>query len=281
MFHYILKRILYFIPTLFFISLIVFLLSKSSGEYLSCEDDDRFSQEDCWKEAQEKGYDQPVFYFSFSTAAHPDTLHRIFQQERRSALKKLIGQFGNWNQITTYYQEINNLERAILDTHSKQRTNTSIGMSKTIKLLYSQYKVPIIESHLKNLKTAAAKDSTTLALLPAILSLKNTFNEIPQKATPAKLLWPSLQWHGLKNQYHRWASNFLKGDFGVSNRDGRPVAQKIGDRLPWTLAINIPAIILAYLIAIPLGVYTALYKDSAFDKRISFVLLFIFLAKII
>ena len=95
MLNYILKRILYFIPTLFFISLIVFLLSKSAGDYLSCEEDDRFSQEDCWKEAHEKGYDQAVFYFSLSTAAHPDTLHRIFQEERRSALNKLISQFGN------------------------------------------------------------------------------------------------------------------------------------------------------------------------------------------
>lgn len=251
------------------------MLTKSAGEFLLCEEDDRFSQEDCWKEAHEKGYDLPVFYFSISTTAHPDTLHRIFQKEHRTALKKLIGQFGNWKQITTYYQEINNLEEAILAVHSKHRTNTSIAMSQTIELLYSQYKVPVIESHLKTL-TTAAQDSSALSLLPGILFLKSTFNDVQEKATPEKLFWPSLQWYGLTNQYHRWVSNFLRGDFGVSNRDSRPVAQKIWDRLPWTLAINIPAIFLAYLIAIPLGVYTALYKDSAFDKRISFTLLLLF-----
>ena len=276
MLNYILKRILYFIPTLFFISLIVFLLSKSSGDYLSCEEDDRFSQEDCRKEAHEKGFDQAVFYFSISTAAHSDTLHRIFQEERRTALNKLIGQFGNWEQISTYYKEIHHLEQAILTAHSQRRNNASIAMSKTIKLLYSQYKVPSIESRLKNLTATAAKDSNTLTLLPAIVSLETAFKDIQQKATPGKLLWPSLQWHGLSNQYHLWVSNFLIGDFGVSNRDGRPVAQKIWDRLPWTLAINIPSIFLAYLIAIPLGVYTALYKDSAFDKRISFILLLLY-----
>ncbi len=275
MFNYILKRILYFIPTLFFISVIIFLLSKSAGEHLTCEEDERFSQEDCRKEAHEKGYDQPAFYFSISTAAHPDTLHRIFQEEHRIALQKLIGQFGNWEQITTYYQALNSLDKAITINHSKYRNNTSITMSKTIKVLYGQYKIPVIESHLQSLE-ATSKDSSTLALRPSILTLKNAFNEVQQKATPGKLLCPSFQFHGLSNQYHRWVTNFMSGNFGVSNRDARPVAQKIWDRLPWTLAINIPAIFLAYLIAIPLGVYTALYKDSAFDRRISFVLLLLF-----
>lgn len=275
MFNYILKRILYFIPTLIFISVIVFLLSKGAGDHLTCADDDRFSQEDCRKEAHEKGYDLPVFYFSISTAAHPDTLHRIFQEERRITLQKLIGQFGNWQEITTYYQALNSLEKAIDSTQTKYRNNTSIAMGRTIEALYKQYKISNIKSRIQSLE-AAAQDSFAMSLHPAILTLKDALNDVQQKATPEKLLWPSLQLHGLSNQYHRWVTNFMRGDFGVSNRDGRPVSQKIWDRLPWTLAINIPAIFLAYLIAIPLGVYTALYKDSAFDKRISFVLLLLF-----
>ena len=272
---YLLKRILYFIPTFLFISLIIFFLSKCAGEQLACEAAPIYSEVDCIKEANLKGYNKPIFYATLSTAAHPDTLYRIFREERRIMLHKLVGQYGNWPPIHRYYQQLQVVEHAVEKKGRRYNSQSIVNMRKAIQQLYIKYKDPAIESQLQNLETAAA-DSLVQDLQPAVAKLLQAYATIKATATPNQLWIPSVQWHGFDNQYQHWVSHFLRGDLGISNRDGRSVATKILDRLPWTLAITLPAIFLAYLLSIPLGVYTAVYKDTTFDKRTSFILLLLF-----
>jgi len=74
-----------------------------------------------------------------------------------------------------------------------------------------------------------------------------------------------------ETRYFRWLSRVLTFDFGVSSRDGRPVRDKISKRLPITLLLSFLALLAAYLVAIPLGVITAVHKDSLFDKATTIV----------
>lgn len=67
-------------------------------------------------------------------------------------------------------------------------------------------------------------------------------------------------------QYFDWLGRFVKLDFGTSFVDGRRVTDKILERIPITLLINILSIILIFLIAIPIGVLSAVKQYSAFDK---------------
>jgi peptide/nickel transport system permease protein len=71
-----------------------------------------------------------------------------------------------------------------------------------------------------------------------------------------------------------WLKNVLKGDFGesVAVDPGRPVLELIAESLPVTLKLNIFAIILTYLVAIPIGVYSARYANSQGDQLTGFVL---------
>jgi len=85
----------------------------------------------------------------------------------------------------------------------------------------------------------------------------------------SQILIPKFIWHGFDNQYHKWFSNFVSGDFGISMYDRRPVKSRIWDAIGWTVLINICAIFLALLISIPLGVYTADQSDSRLDKFVS------------
>jgi peptide/nickel transport system permease protein len=63
-------------------------------------------------------------------------------------------------------------------------------------------------------------------------------------------------------------------DFGQSfSRDGRQVSEKIAERIPVTLSINVLSMFLIFLVAVPLGIYSAVRKDSWFD-RISTVVVF-------
>ncbi len=78
-------------------------------------------------------------------------------------------------------------------------------------------------------------------------------------------------------QYFNWLSRLLKFDFGLSISEGRPVKDKILERIPLTLSINILSLILILLIAIPLGVHSALKPGSLFDNTTT-ILLFLFFA---
>ncbi|HYQ99543.1 MAG TPA: ABC transporter permease [Casimicrobiaceae bacterium] len=63
-------------------------------------------------------------------------------------------------------------------------------------------------------------------------------------------------------QFARFVDNAVHGDFGISLRQGRPVSALLKERLPATLELSIAAALLALAVGIPLGVYTALKRDT-------------------
>jgi len=73
----------------------------------------------------------------------------------------------------------------------------------------------------------------------------------------------------LSVQYMNWLTRLARFDFGRSFGDDRLVVEKILERIPVTLTINISSILLILLIAIPLGVKSALKPNHAFDKIVT------------
>jgi len=67
-------------------------------------------------------------------------------------------------------------------------------------------------------------------------------------------------------QYALWVSKIVRLDFGRSFKDNRPVMEKIVERLPVTLQLNIIALVLTYLLAIPLGIFSATHQHTTADK---------------
>ena len=77
-------------------------------------------------------------------------------------------------------------------------------------------------------------------------------------------------------QYGRWLNRIVHLDFGASFMDGRPVAEKFFEAIPVTLTINFFSLLLILLIGLPLGVQSAVNKDSFFDKSTSFLVFLFF-----
>ena len=68
-------------------------------------------------------------------------------------------------------------------------------------------------------------------------------------------------------QYWRWLRRLVRLDFGRSFApDGRPVLDKIGERLPITLFLNILQLTIIVAFAVPIGVTSAVRQYSVFDK---------------
>ncbi len=71
--------------------------------------------------------------------------------------------------------------------------------------------------------------------------------------------------------YALWLGKSLRLNLGDSVVDHRPVARKIGERLPLTMSLAGSALALSYLIAIPLGIAAALKRGQIVDRTISFI----------
>ncbi len=68
-------------------------------------------------------------------------------------------------------------------------------------------------------------------------------------------------------QYFNWLKQLIRLDFGNSfSSDNRPVLDKIKERIPVTLLISFLSMAIILIVAIPLGVISATYQGSFFDK---------------
>jgi len=75
-------------------------------------------------------------------------------------------------------------------------------------------------------------------------------------------------------QFGRWLWRVVRLDFGRSYMpDGRPVMDKIAERIPITLGLNVLELIIIFSVAVPLGILSATRQYSLFDKSMT---LFVF-----
>jgi peptide/nickel transport system permease protein len=73
-------------------------------------------------------------------------------------------------------------------------------------------------------------------------------------------------------QYGRWVWGIVtRGDFGFSFFANRSVTSMIGERLVWTVVVALATLLFAWLVAVPLGIFTALRRNGFTDALASFV----------
>lgn len=69
-------------------------------------------------------------------------------------------------------------------------------------------------------------------------------------------------------QYFAYFHALAVGEFGQSLRDGRPALDVVLGRLPATLALTVPALMLKLLLGLPAGTYAALHRNSLADRLV-------------
>ena len=291
MFQYILKRILIFIPTLFVISLFTFMLSVnvpgdpveqmlggggSAGE-LGQSSSKLASERSYIEKRKDLGLHLPVFYVSLSNAATPDTLYRIPRKQHKETLSDLLRQFGNWPQIEKYYSSIQQLDLAIADLPTDSlNADAKIGMRDEAYSLFIHPEQAVIANSLKKMNGYMEAAPSMQRLSASFQQVKDSYAQVQATATPNKNYIPAMHFYGTENQYHRWITRFLVGDFGISYQDGRPVKDAVWQSVGKTILISVLSIILTYLIAVPIGVMSASQRNSRKDQIVTTVLFILY-----
>jgi ABC-type dipeptide/oligopeptide/nickel transport system permease component len=87
-------------------------------------------------------------------------------------------------------------------------------------------------------------------------------------ATPADVARVRHEWgldQSLPVQYWQFVSRAMVGDFGQSLKFGEPVLKLVFERLPATVELAVVSLLVAILISIPIGVYSAMKRDTLID----------------
>lgn len=74
-------------------------------------------------------------------------------------------------------------------------------------------------------------------------------------------------------QYLTWLGRVVSFDFGDSIKHNRPVVELIKQRLPVTLMLNLVSFAIVYIVALPLGAFSAIRQRGFFDRSSSLLLL--------
>ena len=116
----------------------------------------------------------------------------------------------------------------------------------------------------------------------SIGSLEDSKSSLNDNTNSWKKYVPCLHLHA-NNQFHRWlfgdnlsSTGILHGDFGISYSSGQKVSELISSRIGWSLFFALFSVALAYLISLPIGLYSAQHPESLFSKTSSTILILLF-----
>jgi peptide/nickel transport system permease protein len=111
---------------------------------------------------------------------------------------------------------------------------------------------------------------------PATMRLGNAGEGVRDQAMAEQIIKETRALYGLDQplyvQYGRWLKRIVTLDFGESLRDHRPIMDKLKERIPVSIQLSGTALLLAYLISIPLGIFSATHQYSSADKITTVVL---------
>lgn len=117
---------------------------------------------------------------------------------------------------------------------------------------------------------------------PAMLKLQMGSGqaELGEKGISEQIVQQTKELYGLDKplpiQYLLWVKRVFTFDFGTSYKDHRNVWDKIAERLPITIQLNIISIFLVYLIAIPCGIYSSTHSGSLSDRIMTLGFFFLY-----
>ena len=307
MFKYTLQRIITFIPMLIAISLLSFIisinapgdpverLSKAAGNEGSVEQQSGASKKIKQELRKRLGLDLPIFYISISDIATPDTLYKIQDKYHKSNLEVLTHQSGNWDAVSEYYQQILRLQKEhqklntkeIWERDTTQSLNNINEISNQfgfeIGSLLETNKSDILDIKFNKMESLLDNNLFLNPLSNNFIDVISARKRLHTDAKKWKNYIPSLKWYGAKNQYHLWLfgngkdrKGIIRGDFGISYIDGQPISTKIWQKVWISFSLSIISIFIAYLISIPIGIFSAYKKDSFVDRGTSLVLFILY-----
>lgn len=292
---YLLKRILGFIPVLFSIALLAFIIGRiapgnpatSSNPFQNNESANSLEKNYVsQKVIDASGLGLPAFYFSLQSAADADTLYRIADLEQRNLLTQVCRATGEPEATFIWYHQVLKTDTLLRHFESQMHlVNPELFEERINKIKYINH----LLSRSTTLAQRQERADTLLELLqivPGMQSVKRSVEKsehtlnVLMKQGNTWLQWlPVVRFYGTSNQYHMWLfgsgnnhKGILRGDLGYSLRDGQAIGPRIAEKMLLTLALMAPAVLLTWLLGVYLGFTSAAFRNKIADRLIDAII---------
>ncbi len=237
---YLFKRLLYIIPTLLIVSIVAFILSRNipNDSVLMLlqkrgggGNEGGIDQKQYDKIYKQLERDLPSFYCSILPSHYAANINAISSPLDKNLIKALQKTGYPYAYIQPFMQSL----KSITDRDKLSIVN-QFYISKNFSVL-DQLKEENLQSDITQLNQS-----------------KQSF------------YYPKFHWHGATNQYHKWVTSLLKGDFGNSIITGQPATNRVKKALTWTLVLSILTIFIGYLLGIMIGYFIALNPEGRIQR---------------
>ena len=245
-FQYIVKRLLLFIPTLILVSCLTFFLSKQVPadqvdillQIQGMNDSNELYIKEYNSLYQKMNLHLPQFYFSIRPNYNFDTNKQDYDIYKKKFISIMSDSKYSKEYISQFLEIINQFPEA------------------TQRILLNSIDLNQMSEKLSSMTEEATRD------------LVASIQELISKKTSYKVNWhyPIIIFNGIQNQYHLWLLNTIRGDFGDSLVDSRPVTDKLWDAMKWSLVLLFLNLFFSMLLAFPIGVYNGMHPNSTFDN---------------
>ncbi|MBK9255198.1 MAG: ABC transporter permease [Saprospiraceae bacterium] len=275
---YILTRILLIVPTMLFVSVIAFFLSRmvpgdqadalqilqGINPEIAETDDSEYR-----KAYVNLNLDKPTFYCSILPNFYPENLNGITNKSRRSEVKSLLRKKYPYDEIAQYLDAKSEFIKEMSGfKYSSDSVSFEVNSEFTNKLNIFLAKVRFTADpdDIAAIMKEAPSSGITL-YSESISRFKSKIKTFKTKRITYH--YPVFHLHGLNNQYQIWLSKLIRFDFGVSMKDGRAAFDRISGAMKWTLTLVTLNLVFTLLIALPIGVYRGMYPTGKFDRWMS------------
>lgn len=242
-----------------------------------------------------------------------ETVETVSEDSRRRMLAELLPRLApgapppppgsSHDDIHAHYLEWFDQNREFFsDATARERVNAWLrapAESDQEEELYRQvrelggFAIPFLASHLRSTDPDIQRRLNRVFQAQTGFRFATDDREFSERASEVMARWrswwrrdmisyqdPGMLRHGwnilVNTQFGVWAGQAMRLDFGDSYTYRRPVMSMIRDALPISLVLSLLSILLSYLIAIPLGIFSAINKNSPGDKVVTLTLFILY-----
>ena len=293
---YVIKRLLLMIPTFFGISLVIFLVmnlapghpgGQQASEDLSASVRGGDTQESHRIFREQFGLDRPVLFNDRIWLERADveaSLHDLAGREGATARERILAQqqVEDWGAFAVPHL-IAIMEESP-DAEIRDLAVYGLRLAARRPLVDPFARQPSPELRAENQQRKAENERLRGLRYPL-----EAPEEEKQRVIAGWSAWfdevaPRFEHTGFERvkifffetRFARYWSNLLRFDFGVSLVTREPVLETLIEKLRYSLSLSITSLLLGYLISIPLGIYSAVDKNSPLDQSLTVTLFMLY-----
>jgi peptide/nickel transport system permease protein len=311
---YLLKRLLLMVPTLFGISLVIWIVVTAAPGEPGGGRADREGQKQSGSQNESRrifraqfNLDKPVFFNDYVTLTAQEVLDAVRSAEnftlppdQRAKARERLDDWGNYavpplvgaldlapNPEARFHvlRQLPINARRVLPTASRKRL-TPEEVQRNREILTETRD---IEDRLTlDLKGWPPERLRTLSSLATDPESRAALTELDAKTAAWKAwyaerasrwTWTATDRWKIRltdTRFFRYWSNLVRGDLGTSHVHREPVLSLIFSRLPVSLTLSALSLVLAYLISVPLGIWSAVHHRTKLEQAVSTLLFMLY-----